>query len=188
MAFADDKQAVIDLVLLQQCNQANYIDDNASDYPELLDMVIQFASTFDCDPAYLTTLLGLIADGIRTSNGVYLGKSGTVSNPVLVVDCAYTAITVDSGGDYDDLLIFNSTVDELDITTNTNVKLLNVGGGSVISLLDVESGSSVGVLLIKSCNGNNSEITKIKEGSSISELGIDEDAEFGGFTCEAALP
>lgn len=187
MAFEDDKTALLDLVKVKTCAQADYINANSSDYDDLLDMLFEFASTFDCDQAYLTAILTIFDDAILTARGVYFNKiGGTIDNPKVIVSSTYTLVQMNVGGAVDELQIFNaSVITNIVVTNNTQLRHLVISGGSTVTKLDsTEEGSCVEIVLIKACATFNSTLDKIVEGSCVRNLGKDADATFNGYTCE----
>ncbi len=189
MAFEDDKEAILLLVKAKRCPEAKFINTNAGTYAELLEMLFEFASTFDCDPAYLNDLLTLIDDTILTGLGVYFNKAGTQTNPKVIVNSNYTNVTIDAGGAYEQLQIFNgSVIDELIIENNTLVDILAISGGSEVTKLQIENGSCVNAILVKACQDFDSKLDKIVDGSCVKNLQVDENATFNGYTCELIEP
>lgn len=184
MAFQDDKDALL-AILTAKCSEVKFINNNANNYAQLLEMFFEFATTFDCNPDYLADLLAIFADATLTGLGVYFNKAGTQNNPKVIVASNYTNVTIDAGGDYEQLQIFNaSVIDELIIDNNTNVDILVISGASEITRLDVKSGSCINTLFVKACNDLDSILDKVVEGSCINNIILDDNAIFNGYTCE----
>ena len=183
MSFLIDKQIIIDIVKANKCPDAQFIQDNANNYAELAFMLFEFSKTFDCDPTYLETLLATIDDALLLSLGIYYNKNAiTITNPKWVIKCTNVNVVINTATQEIDIADY-STVNSVLITNNIVVELLNIGGGSVVDLLQVDSGSFLTVLLVKSCGLNISELTKVKDGSCINNIGIDTEAIYGGYEC-----
>lgn len=183
MAFADDKQTIIDIVKANKCPDSHFIQDNANSYEELAFMLFEFSKTFDCNPAYLETLLDTIDDAILLAQNIYYKRTGvTITNPKWVVACTDVVVVVNVDRQEIDIAA-NSTVTMLTIANSKTIELLNIGGGSIVARLDVQNGSCVTVLLVKSCGIVTSELLKVTEGSCIENIGIDTDAIYGGYEC-----
>ncbi len=146
----------------------------------------QFIGLFDCDLEYLSQILNLFPDSVLVSNGVYYNKTAAiVTNPRVIVNSTYDNVIINAGGNFGPIEISkNSNITNINITNNTNVLSMGIGGGSQVSKLDVTSGSCVDTLVIKGCNGNNSTLDKIMEGSCINDFGIDDNATFNGYICD----
>jgi hypothetical protein len=186
MAFQDDKDAVIAVVKAHDCTAAHYIGRNAVDYPTLLDSLFEFAQTFDCDPTYLDQLLSLISLATLNSLGVYYNQviPGTVTNPVYIAKCTIGTVVLNTAHPRGWLeVVYNSTITLLHITSGAIISGVTVSSDAVISTFTVDNGSTLEALVIKNCGAHKGTVTSITEGSYIQELGVEEGAVFGGFTC-----
>lgn len=185
MSFSTDKALLIDVIKLKSCTETRAIQ-GASNYSQLLTMFFQFAGLFDCDIAYLEEILDLFDDSILLANGIYYNKTGaSVDNPKAVVKSTYTTININAGGSYGPLEILDgSIITKLNITNSTNVLSLGISGASEVGILTVASGSCIDTVVIKGCQGNNSKLDKIIEGSCINDLGVDANATFNGYICD----
>lgn len=189
MSFATEKAALIDILKEKQCSATKDIYNNLNSYADIPTYYFKYAKAFDGDNAYLDTLAVVFPDANLQAVGIYYNKTGIIiTNPKVVIKSTDVIINVNAGGDYGDLEIGGaSQVDELNIYGGTNVASLAVVGGSVVDVIEIDPDSSVDSLLVKSENGQNSEVTKVI-GTNVNNAAASEDAVFGGFECEYLPP
>lgn len=186
--FNVKKQSIIALFKNEYCYAANYADKNLKSLSDIPAFIIEFSKLLNCNPGLYDQLLSLFSDAELISQKIYYNKSGiSITDPVLIIKCSNILITC--GTDIKDLYIaHSSTVNELIIKTNCNIDSVNVGSASIVSLVKVEKGGTIQILTIYACNSSNAEITKIDSESFIANIGVEENAIFGGFTCEITEP
>lgn len=183
--FLAKKQQVIDVVKSKKCGEAQFIQNNANSYIELVDMLFEFSKTFDCDPTYLDILLSIFPDSDLIAHGIYYNKfNTTITNPKFIAKCINCIVVVNTGGLLKEINIaYQSTITSINITNNTTIETINIGGGSVVDVISVEAGSCINGLLIKACNTFVSEVKKVTDNSCIKTVIVDDDGIFGGYEC-----
>ncbi len=183
--FSADKARVTALIQTHNCSEIADVQA-ATSYARLLDLFFQFAGLWDCDLPYMTQVLDIFDDATLLENGIYYNKTagGTVDNPNAVVNSTFDTININTGGLHGQLEILKgSLVDTIVVSNNTKVFSIAISGGSSVQLLDVRpDGSLVETLLVKACNGANSTLNLVVEGSEIDDIGIDQGSIFHGYT------
>lgn len=189
MSFVTEKAALINILKEKECTATKDVYNNLAAYSDIPRFFFKFTKAFDGDNAYLDTLAAVWDDASLQAVGVYYNKTGvTLTNPKVVIKCTNITINVGIGGDYGDLEIVGaSQVNFLNIYNGTNVESLAVSGGSIVAVITIDPDSSVDTLLVKSENGQNSEVTKVI-GTNVKNAAASPDSVFGGYECEYIPP
>lgn len=185
MSFIADKAALITMISARKCSDVKAIQA-ATYYPDLLTLLFQNASLFDCDLTYLESIFGIFPDTILIANGIFYNKTpgGVINNPKVMIKSSYDSIHINTGGQYGPIEIMDgSHISSIIISNNTQVESIGISGASVVGLLSVEEGSCVNVALVKACNSHNSTLSNIQMDSCVNNVGVDEGAIYNGYTC-----
>lgn len=183
--FSTDRALLISLLKTKNCKEISDVRATAN-YAELFSLILQFSGLFDCDPVYLGQILDLFSDAVLLANNIYYKKTGTtLNNPLAIVNSTYVTLNINAGGDYLPVEIMKgSIITDINVSDNTQLQSLVIGGGSSVNgTLTVAQGSCIDTVLVKGCNGFNSTLNEIIEGSCINDFDQDADAVFNGFVC-----
>lgn len=191
-AFDASKEAILNLMRDRHCSDVGYVNGLAGSYADLVPLLFEFAKTFDCDPAYLVSILGEIPADVLTAQHVYLNPvlaGSTVVNAALVVGGTIGQVTLDgtSIAYLQGLEVHNNAnISKILVRGNVRVKNITISSGSQVDELEIEAGSVVESLTVKSClEDNGGKLLKVyADNDQVENLAVDPFAVFGGIFCK----
>lgn len=189
--FADDRQAVYDIVKAFRCKDAKYVFQQ-NNYEELFAWIHENCKWFDCDFSYLENILNVFEDEILIDNNICYNKTIVdISNIIIAAKVNITGtLTLDSGDTIPFLYIHDAcNIAKISVENETTLEYLHVSGGSIVSLVDIADGSVIDHVAIITCNGDNiSTITKLNSQKNIAIFDIEENGVYDGVLCTTTIP
>lgn len=190
-AFNASKEAILNLMRSRHCADVAYVDEQAQSFSKLVPLLLEFAKTFDCDPAYLVTILGQIPSEVLLDQRVYLNPAlpaGEVENAAFVVGGVIEQVTINgaTAGVYHTGLEVhnNANISKILVKGNMRVKNITIASGSQVDELEIEAGSVVESITLKCCLEDNCGKLLKLYGDGVEDLTIDPFAQFGGKFCK----
>ena len=184
--FLAKKNQVLAAVKSKDCPDYQWVKNNFNGFVDIPKVLQEFSKTFDCDPAYLEMLAAIFTAAEMNAVGVYYNEtSGTLTNPKFLIKCTGVNVVINAGGSFAQLDIADeSDVSSILISNNTQLNVLNIGGGSIVDNLKTTGGSVINILLVKSCESTYlSQLKNVAAGSRIVNVGVDPGATYGGIAC-----
>lgn len=187
MPFGSEKDAVIAVIKQRECNAANFIENNATSYGELLECLFEFAKSFDCDPAYLDDLLSLITPSELLAVGVYYDQTlASATNPKYIAKSTITTVTLNDSFSGTLEITYNSVITTINVTGSAEGKNVVVAGGAQVGTINIDA--VLDSLTMKACNQYRAKVNLVKGPGSLTSTIKDGGAIYGGYECVTLLP
>lgn len=160
-----EKAAIIALLKSRDCSKFLQMN-NVHTYQELFRFWEDNAESFNCLPDYLKQLFAIIPDETLLNFGIFLNKSGLITNPQVVAGGNHTDIIIENEVPATDsvpsvYILAGTSAQRLIVRNNTFIGYLLIAGGSKIQELVVEDGSKVARVYINTCNQFDSGIVTL---------------------------
>lgn len=190
--FPADKAAILAIIRSKRCKSLSYYDRIITSYDSMVSAAIENPDTFNCDIAYLTSLCAAIPDNRLVEMGVYYNKTGTITNPRMIVGGSITKAVIDQNATMTEILIAGgASVTEIEIGGSKTIVYLNIIGHSVVTTIKTVMGATLKEAHVNGACGATirSQLVNVSYGAAVQIVNVDEYTDtaknglFGGFEC-----
>lgn len=177
-----EKSAVIALVNVVNPVEAMRLATVLVNYEDVLTMIGRQLSTFIQRNNYLIQVMACFTDANLVSVGIYNRKSGNnLTEPNAIINSNYAGIMTMSSNIGQLVILGNSFVNSVVLSSNVDVQYIYIGPGSTLNIADSSaSGAIINKIILPFVRSTPSTLNTLKFGSTIGLVQVDAGSYYGG--------